>query len=320
LTDEIIINPGFRLHKFHREEWGMDYLDYRRAWDENPKWGIVGDYPLNLDIETTNRCNLKCPFCVRESMDEGVGDFSVENYEKIIKEIMGGKVKAMKFNWRGEPTLFKNLPKFIGMAKKAGVIETMINTNATLLTENMVDSLIASGLDRIIISVDSTEPELYRTQRVGAELDEVLSNIKMLLNVREEFKRYSDKDRKGRPYIRVQKVDLPEGKFENYVGFWSEFGVDAAAINTYKEKDDGKLGAWTALQCAQPFQRMIVTWKGDFVPCCQGQLFKPLGNIKDMTVFQAWHSPTMQLLRDKHKMNRQNEIPQCAKCETTRPL
>ena len=39
------------------------YLEYRRRWMENPKNFMVEDFPIHLDIEVTNRCNLKCTFC-----------------------------------------------------------------------------------------------------------------------------------------------------------------------------------------------------------------------------------------------------------------
>ena len=308
----MVINPGFREYKFHGETWVDEYYAYRENWVKLPELGITSEYPLHIDIETTNRCNLACPFCVREYMDEGVGDFPEWMFNKILMEIQPGKVKSMKFNWRGEPTLFPNLPYFIHMAKNSGIIETAINTNGTRLDEKMAKSLIEAGLDRIIFSIDSIDPEVYRKQRVGAELETVLDNLYILLMLREEMEM-------ERPYIRVQKIDMPETRSENYVGFFQEMGVDSVAINSLKQKDPEKLGAWTAIQCAQPFQRMLVSFKGDMYPCCQGNLFKSVGNIASVTIKEAWHSPTMNYLRDMHHANRQGEIPQCAKCETTKP-
>ena len=45
------------------ESTDAKYLEYRRQWMENPKNFKVRDFPIHLDIEITNRCNLKCTFC-----------------------------------------------------------------------------------------------------------------------------------------------------------------------------------------------------------------------------------------------------------------
>ena len=41
------------------------YWEYRKKWEEYPSKQIVSDFPIHLDIETTNGCNLKCPMCPR---------------------------------------------------------------------------------------------------------------------------------------------------------------------------------------------------------------------------------------------------------------
>ena len=39
------------------------YKEYRRKWAEYPKKRVVAEFPLNVDIESTNACNLKCTMC-----------------------------------------------------------------------------------------------------------------------------------------------------------------------------------------------------------------------------------------------------------------
>jgi radical SAM protein with 4Fe4S-binding SPASM domain len=318
------INPGFRVTYRQPEEWNdPPYQEYRRMWNAAPTEGIVTTYPLNLDIEITNTCNLDCPFCVREYMKDNLGFMDMETYFSIMDEIKGcvsckgyipARVGSVRLNWRGEPTLHPDLPDMVGMAKACLIPEVGINTNGTKLTPVLSRKLIEARIDRIIISIDSFTPELYEAQRVGAKLEPVLANLRSLIKLRDML------SVNGRPYIRVQKVDLPECHMENedYVNFFLNMGVDAVAINTYKEKNDAMVD-WDPLPCAQPFQRMGITWDGYFYPCCQGQLFGRIGHIKDMSVKTAWNSPLMQRLRLAHGSGAQAEIPQCRKCETTKP-
>ena len=50
-------------------------------------------------------------------------------------------IPSIKFNWRGEPLLNSKLPEIIDYAKQKGILETMINTNATKLNEEMSEKI-----------------------------------------------------------------------------------------------------------------------------------------------------------------------------------
>lgn len=306
------INPGFRETKFTEEEWDKGYHAYRQAWSENARRGIVNKFPLHLDLELTIRCNLKCPFCIREYTEEKSGDMEKANIIKIFKEA-NGHIPSYKFNWRGEPLMAENLCWAIGKAKVYGAKETAINTNGTLLKGVLAEELLESGLDRLIVSIDSINPANYEAQRVGAKFNKTIKNLRDFIKMRDE---------RGlkRPYIRVQKIDLPEVRHENqrFIDYFEQMGVDSVAINTYKEKNKGKVD-WEPLQCAQLWQRLLIAYNGDIYPCCQGHNFKTLGNIESMTIEAAWNSQFLKNLRIMHSTNNQRKVPQCRECETTRP-
>ena len=87
----------------------------------------------------------------------------------------------MKFNWRGEPLLNPKIYDYIKYAKEKGILETIINTNATNLTEK-IEKLIKSGLDLIIYSFDGGSKETYEKMRPGRfkqnSFEKVYGNIK----------------------------------------------------------------------------------------------------------------------------------------------
>jgi len=308
------IDPGFREFKFKSEVRSKQYEQYRAAWKEWPETGRAGKYPLHIDLEVTNRCNLKCPFCIREAdKNMAIGDMDFNMACDVLDQCFQ-KVPSVKFNWRGEPTLYKKLPQLIRKAKENDFLETAINTNGTKLDSAMFSYLHDVGLDRIIISVDSHIKESYEEQRVGANYDEVMKNIRDAVATK-------SKNCWIRPYIRVQKVDLPSLRHENddYVRFFHKIGVDSVAINTYKNKDPTKVD-WDPLPCAQPFQRMLIAWNGDVYPCCQGHNFPSIGNVKETSIKDLWNGPTMRRLRLVHSKGQQKSIPQCRACETTMPV
>ena len=308
----MLINPGFRETKLTKEVWRKEYYEYRKAWEENPKKGIVGRFPLNLDMELTRSCNLRCPPCPREYIKKKSGNMDRNLVLKILNEVRG-QVPAFKFNWLGEPMMNFELPWAIKKAKDGGAIDTAINTNGTLLTMRYGKALIEAGLDRLIVSIDSIDPKTYESIRVGAFFKPVIKNIENFLKIRAYFG--TDK-----PYVRVQKIDLPEHSHENkaFIKFFTEMGVDSVAINTYKQKDMKQVD-WEPMPCAQVWQRMMVAFDGEIFPCCQGHNFEPIGNAKSMSIEDAWNSERMNMLRNFHSTNRQRLIDQCRHCEVTRP-
>lgn len=322
--DKPYINPGFRQTLRQEEEWNDPaYQEYRRLWNIAPVEGLTLKYPLNLDCEITNACNLRCPFCVREEMKDPTGFMTMETYFNIMEEIGGhisggkvipAKVGAIKLNWRGEPTLHPDLVDMVGIAKASLIPEVAINTNGTKLTPSLSKNLIEARIDRIIISIDSIDPELYESQRVGAKLAPVLRNVKSLIKLRDQL------SVNGRPYVRVQKVDLPEVRLEteDYISYFLNMGVDSVAVDSYKVKDPNRI-SWSPLACCQPFQRLGVDWQGYMYPCCSGDLFPRIGNLNDMSIETAWLSPLMNRLRKAHSSGQQSTIEQCSHCQTTMP-
>ena len=175
-----------KLHSLNESKYRMleeknacpEYREYRSNWERYPKERIV-EKPLNLDIELTNKCNLQCVMCPATIYRYDNCGFMEESlYKHIIDEAAAENIPAIKLIWRGESMLHSKLITFIQYAKEKGIIDVLLNTNATLMTPEMSKKLIASGLDKIFFSFDSPYKEKYEAIRVGADYDTVLYNIK----------------------------------------------------------------------------------------------------------------------------------------------
>src|SRR3990167_9714802 len=92
----------------------LKHLKYRLLWHLLPRLRIVSKYPIHLDIESTNACNLKCIMCCRDFMEDGVGQMSQEIYAKIFQEVIP---YSIKLNWRGEPFLHPQIVWKVAYAK-----------------------------------------------------------------------------------------------------------------------------------------------------------------------------------------------------------
>ena len=221
------------------------YVNYRKQWRGNPQFAIknqlVGDkfknsnlIPLCIDIETASVCDLACPHCYRQFIATPDKIMSKDLAFKIIDQASKLKVPSMKFNWRGEPLLNPSLTEIIDYAKKKGVLETIINTNATKLNANNSEKIINSGLDLMIYSFDGGSKQSYEKMRPGRfkknNFDEIYENILNFSNLKKKMKSVF-------PRTKIQMV-LTEDTFKEQDKYFSLFKdiVDDVSVKQYTER------------------------------------------------------------------------------------
>jgi len=308
---KVEVNGNFHLLKqkglspFEMER----YCDYRKRWDENPVKKITGRFPIHLDIETTPLCNLRCPFCITTHAKFKGGMMDLGIFKKIIDEGSAKGLSSIKLNWRGEPLLHPQFAEMAAYAKKKGIIDVFMNTNATLLTESKAKDIIASGMDRFIISFEGYEKGLYESNRVGAKFEETLKNIKKFMAMRKSLKR-------SFPWVRVQTILLEEikDKVEDYSRFWEDIVDEVACIDMKNEVNRVvvKEGDWA---CPQLWQRLTIAWDGSIMPCVNDTFCKmKLGKVPEIGIEEAWKSEQLEKMRSIHSKGLAHEIAGCLDC------
>ena len=289
-----------------------EYLAYRRKWYEHPEEFIVDTFPIHLDIEVTNRCNLKCVFCDKLpylSLDQ-MGDMDEHVYRKIIDEGEMYRLCSIKLSYRGEPLLHKKLPDMVAYAKRKDIIDVYFNTNGMLLTETLSKKLIDAGLDRISVSIEGNDPVAFEHERKGADFNKILSHIDGLVELRE---------RMGvrHPMIRVQTVSLPRIDLKAYVRFWEEHADEVATIDFKEaEENERKLDLndpnWA---CPQLWQRMTIEWNGDITPCNNDDYLKlSPGNVQERSIADCWIDPIVERARRFHMKGESHRVEACNGC------
>ncbi len=301
----------FDIHQDER------FLEYRRRWFEYPSSFIVGDFPIHLDIESTNACNLRCPFCAVTYKNWGpyrCGYMDMALFKRIIDEGVENGLCSIKLSLRGEPMLHPRLVEMVKYAKEKGILDIYFNTNATLLDEDRINQLIDAGLDRISISVEGITKEVYESYRVGAKYEDVLSNLKAL-------KRIRDKRGLSYPQIRVQTVLLPELRegFPQYVEFWQETADEVAYLDTRRETpDDDHRGLVADWACPFLWQRMAILWDGTLLPCLMHGVsdfnLMSLGNVKEVSIKEMWQGKKATQYRELHKSGQAHKLEACDIC------
>ena len=133
-----------------------------------------------LRISVTDRCNLRCEYCMPPGGIELKGHGDMLTYEEIVS-IVGAAVRLGIGKVRltgGEPLVRKSIDGLVRMLREIdGLEEVSMTTNGILLTPETAAGLKDVGLDRLNISLDSLDPARYRDITRGGDVTDVLRGI-----------------------------------------------------------------------------------------------------------------------------------------------
>ena len=134
-----------------------------------------------LRISITDRCNLRCVYCMPEEGVPALRHGEVLSYEEIIRIVRvaaGAGIKKVRLTG-GEPLIRKDVASLIRQIAAVPGIEDLALTTNGILLEKMAGELAQAGLKRINVSLDSLVPERFEKLTRGADLSAVLSGIAM---------------------------------------------------------------------------------------------------------------------------------------------
>lgn len=306
---------------------GKKFEDYRKRWNAANRFELETDFPLFLQIETNQICNLRCPSCPIGTPEAYKKYISTEKmtwnlFERIILEGEKYDCPSVEPQGTNEPLLDQDLEKQIKFAAEHGFLDIMLNTNATLLSESRSRSILKSGITRIRFSLDAATKETYEKVRLGVKYDVTMKNIERFLKIKKDEN--FDLPVVGVNFVKTKFNEHEEGKF---IEMWAD-KVDFIVIQEFQppeldndysaflpSKSDYREVLMNDFHCQQPWQRVLVRSTGEVCPCCaffSSEL--SLGNVKDSTIYELWNSQQMRNLRKLHKNGNYAENPWCKKC------
>jgi len=133
----------------------------------------------NLRISVTDRCNLRCSYCMPENVQfmdrsELLTFEEITHFVRVALPLGIDKVRLTG----GEPLLRRDLPRLVAMlAALPGLADLGLTTNGMLL-EEQARPLYQAGLRRINISLDTLDPERFRQIARRDGLERVLGGIR----------------------------------------------------------------------------------------------------------------------------------------------
>ena len=135
-------------------------------------------------ISVTDRCNLRCRYCMPESGVYKLPHDAILTFEEIIRVAdIFARLGIRKLRLTGgEPLLRKNLPMLVRELKSLRGIECVTLTTNGVLLERLAGDLIASGLDGINVSLDTLDAREFELITRRGIFSEVHRGIQFLFD------------------------------------------------------------------------------------------------------------------------------------------
>ena len=314
-ADYILDQNEINESKVYEGKKLLRYIVYRYKYYVYPLIYKIDDYPPCLQIEPTSICNFRCVMCYQSdksfsSKSNGFMSYmNMDLFKKIIDEIEG-KIEAVTFASRGEPTLHRFLPEMLDYCY-GKFLGLKINTNASMLNEKMIHSMLSSDLQTIVFSIDAADKETYEKIRVNGKFEYIIKNLKLFKKIRE--KNYS----KSKHIVKISGVKILKNQNINDVNkFWNDY-ADATAFVPYTPWQSSYSNPVNNHKhpCEELWQRMFVWADGKINPCDYDyKSYLSRNNAINETISEAWNSKAYNELRNTHlNKNRIKEEP-CKRC------
>jgi len=138
-----------------------------------------------LRVSVTDRCNLRCIYCMPEEGIKSLGHEDIMRFEDILKIVkVAASLGINKIRYTGgEPLVMKDIDKLIYETSRLPEIDDIAITTNGILLSDMAEDLKKAGLKRVNISLDTLSKDKFRTiTRIG-NLDKVLESIDKCLSL-----------------------------------------------------------------------------------------------------------------------------------------
>lgn len=291
------------------------------------------NHPINFSVELTTKCNALCSMCTRanllkqkkldlKNMPQEILDRVLEEMEKFHK---AGKKIFFSPMGLGEPLLYPGLYELFANIKKIGNIPIVIATNGITLNKETSKKLIELGVDEIVISLNTNNPETYKKHMGINAYELVKKNAENLINLR-------NNSSKKIPRIYIQYLDYENNpnKYNADIKNWLKIMKydDKCYIHPIANQAGFYKGSTKIKKnnfpCPQPFWRIAIKINGDIYPCdpcfySGNQKIDSLylGNIKNIDLYEQFFSQEKrsQIISQMKQCN-YSKLPECEKCNT----
>ena len=145
--------------------------------------------PKSAIIDVASVCNLKCPLCptgaVKLKLKKGY--MTLYDFKKVLDKLKFIDLVTLS-NW-GEALLNPEIIDIINYARSTGKIVSIHSNLSFNYNENFFNSLVASGLEKLTVSLDGVSQKNYSEYRKLGNYDLVIQNLVKLVEAKKNLKK-----------------------------------------------------------------------------------------------------------------------------------
>lgn len=296
---------------------------------------VVLGGPVSLMVEPSGACNLRCPLCptgLKLTTRDGY-TLSPEAFERALGWFRYTLTTITFWNY-GEPFLNRDLARMVALATRHGIL-TQMSTNGMFLERPMLDEILEAGLTRLIVSVDTPDPEVYPRYRIRGDFDRVVRGFRhaaerkralgarteliaqyMLMQDSEDMDSMIAHGRSiGADKVLVKTIGIGSAVPEPAEREWALM-PEADEFNRYVSREDVRSKVnWDDARCSYIWRRMVLNSDGHCVPCCRDQMAEfDLGSVAGgRTLAAVWNGAGYRRYRREIRETQRKAV-MCQRC------
>jgi MoaA/NifB/PqqE/SkfB family radical SAM enzyme len=291
--------------------------------------------PFSIFIDPCGRCNFKCDFCPCNNSNYRIKErhkmMSLSLFRKIVTDMaeFDEKIKVVNLYGFGEPLINPCTPDMILLLKERSLCrEVRMATNGALLTPELNQKLVDSGIDLIRISLESLSEkgykdicgislnygdfvdnieDLYRRSR-GSNTKVAIKLIASTLKSNDDLLLFSDRFASICDYFFVEAEEK----------YWAEFKMPMR--NSEKLDVVRKTMERVTSPCSFPLTDMTIFSNGISGVCCvDWRMDTEIGNVVNQSLLEIWRGERLFEFRNKHLSGMRHMLPACKNCSRVSP-
>lgn len=291
--------------------------------------------PIIYNIETTNRCNMRCQMCPRTSMmTRSIEDLDKDTFLKVVEQISPHTdsdwerwknyclnkykisekdepsenhfflyiiAKVIQLHGYGDPLLDKHMHEYVKILHDKGFY-SYFSCNPANINLELTYKMLDAGLDYIKYSIESVDDTIHKEIRGQASnFTESYSKIKQVLEYKEKHKLNTT--------IVITMLDLNrKNQKEDYKKLYQAFeGMDvyiylkSEDCQWYRKDYHGTHAIHWSEVCKHPWMTMTVKSNGEATMCMEdfnNEII--LGDIKTESLYDIWNGEAYREFRYQH--------------------
>lgn len=287
--------------------------------------------PFSVIVDVSERCNFKCSYCFRSGKKDETWGYAAKNelmskeiFEKVVEQLseFPQKIKVVSLSGHGEPLCNPNIAWMARRLKEAEVTERVeMHTNASFLTEKNADEIAKSGFSRIVVSLQGLNAAAYeRVCGVKINWERFYNGLQSL---------YKKKNDDLQIHIKISEAAFDKNRYtadeksfyslfeniadtvfiEKVTPLWRNIEFEAEGTKNKFGQDYGPIDC-----CSILFYKIWVAPDGQIYPCTGLPPPMDLGNIREISLCDAWNSRKRLEFLKEHLRVAYHDNPSCAGC------